>query len=327
MRMWRGLAADIGFWLASGDTESCVRTAIPGRVPLSEKVCVFVHYDRGGVVRPHARRYLDALVAEGYSIVFVSNSPIGPEGIDHLTGECTRILLRSNRGYDFGAYRDGILSLDLAAGRIGQLLLANDSVYAPLAPLAGVFDTMDFTVADIWAATDSWQHRYHLQSYLIGFGPLALSHPGFLAFWRQVRNAKSKWAVVKHYEIGMTRVMQAAGLRCAAVFDYQSLMRRAETILETEVEPRPHTMAALLRTSAERAARIAAHRGAANPVVDLWLLLVEAGCPFLKRELLRDDPNRVPDLFAWHRLVRDRSPALYGEMIDDLKRLMRRSAP
>jgi hypothetical protein len=43
--------------------------------------------------------------------------------------------------------------------------------------------------------------------------------------------------------------------------------------------------------------------------------------------LLRDDPNHVPDLFAWHRLVRDRSPALYREMIDDLKRLMRRSAP
>lgn len=327
IRFWRFVAADIGFWLASGDTKSCVREIIEGRAPLTGKVCVFVHYDASGVVRPHARRYLEALVAEDFSIVFVSNSMVVSESLDHLSGRCARILLRDNRGYDFAAYRDGILSLDLRTGRPTVLLLANDSVYAPVSPLAGLFDAMDFAAADVWAATDSWQHRYHLQSYLIGFGPTALAHPGFLAFWRQVRNAKSKWAVVKHYEMGLTRVMQAAGLRCAAVFDYQSLMRRAESIVEAGADPLPNAMAVLLRGAAERASRTAAHRHAANPVVDLWLLLVEAGCPFLKRELLRDNPNRVPDLFAWHRIVRDRSPALYREMIEDLKRLMRRAAP
>jgi hypothetical protein len=313
--------------MALGDTKSCVRTTIKGRASFTDKVCIFAHYDAGGVVRPHARRYLDSLLAEGFCIVFVSNSAIAPESVDHLTGRCARVLLRANRGYDFAAYRDGILSLNIQAGRLSVLLLANDSVYAPVSPLAGLFDAMDFAAADVWAATDSWQHRYHLQSYLIGFGPTALAHPDFLAFWRQVRNARSKWAVVKHYEIGLTEVMQAAGLRCAAAFDYQSLMRRAETIIEAEQDPLPNTMATLLRNSAERASRTAAHRHAANPVVDLWLLLIEAGCPFLKRELLRDDPNRVPDLFAWHRVVRDRAPGLYREMIEDLKRLMRRAAP
>jgi hypothetical protein len=325
--LWRGAAANIGFWLALGDTKSCVRKIIEGRAPLTEKVCVFVHYDGGGVLRPHARRYIDALVEEGFCIVFVSNSKITPECLDHLSSRCARILLRDNCGYDFAAYRDGVLNLDIQPGRPTVLLLANDSVYAPVSPLAGLFDDMDFGIADVWAATDSWQRRYHLQSYLIGFGPTALAHPTFLGFWRQVRNAKSKWAVVRHYEIGLTRVMQAAGLRCAAVFDYQSLMRRAEMIVEAEKDPTPNVMATLLRTSAERASRTAAHRCAANPAVDLWLLLVEAGCPFLKRELLRDDPNRVPDLFAWHRVVRDRAPALYREVIEDLKRVMRQAAP
>lgn len=327
IRLWRCIAANVGFWLASGDTKSCVQKSIEGRAPLTDKLCIFVHYDADGVVRPHARRYLDALVAEGFCIDFISNSMVVAESVDYLSSRCTRILLRDNRGYDFAAYRDGILSMDLQAGRLTMLLLANDSVYAPVSPLAGLFDAMDFAAADVWAATDSWQHRYHLQSYLIGFGPTALAHPGFLAFWRQVRNAKSKWAVVKHYEIGLTQAMQAAGLRCAAVFDYQSLMRRAETIIEAGNDLLPDSMTVLLRVSAERASRTAAHRQAANPVVDLWLLLVEAGCPFLKRELLRDDPNRVPDLFAWHRIVRNRSPALYREMIEDLKRLMRCAAP
>lgn len=294
---------------------------------MTGKVCVFAHYDAGGVLRPHARRYLDALAAAGFSIIFVSNCEIAPESLAYLSGRCLRILLRDNRGYDFAAYRDGILDLANAPGLPALLLLANDSVYGPVSPLAGLFDGMDFASADVWAATDSWQRRYHLQSYLVSFGPAALAHPAFLAFWRQVRNARSKWAVVKHYEIGLTRAMQAAGLRCAAVFDYQSLMRRAEAIVEAKDEPAPKSMAALLQTSADRALRAASRRRAANPVIDLWLLLAEAGGPFIKRELLRDDPTRVPDLFAWHRVVQDRAPALYREMIEDLKRVMRRAAP
>jgi hypothetical protein len=279
------------------------------------------------VVSPHARRYLDAFVAEGFCIVFVSNSALTQESLDRLAGRCARILLRDNRGYDFGGYRDGILSLDMQQARPAMIMLANDSVYAPLSPIAGLLDEMDFSAADVWGVTDSWQRRYHLQSYLVAYGPAALAHPDFLSFWRQVRNIKSKWAAVKYYEIGLTQATQALGMRCAAVFDYQSLMRRAEAIVEAEEDAKPTPKATLLRASAERAMRAAARRRATNPVIDLWLLLAEAGCPFVKRELLRDDPIRVPDLFAWHRIVQDRSPALYREIIEDLKRVMRGAAP
>jgi Rhamnan synthesis protein F len=325
--VWRRVAASIGFWAAAGDTRSCVLQAIDGRAAMTAKVCIFAHYDRGGVLRPHTRRYLDALAAAGFSIVFVSNSPLAHESLEHVSGRCVRILLRANRGYDFGAYRDGILSLSFEAGTPGVLLLANDSVYGPIVPIESLFARMDFSAADVWAATDSWQDRYHLQTYLVAFGPAALAHPAFAAFWRSVRNTRSKWAVVKHYEIGLTGVLHAAGLRCAAVFDYQSLMRRAEAIVEADDSPRPFTMPALLRTAAERARRSASRRRAANPVIDLWLLLAEAGTPFLKRELLRDDPTRAPDLHAWHRIVEARAPVLYREMIEDLKRVMRHTAP
>lgn len=325
IRVWRGGAADIGFWAAAGDTAARIRTVIDGQGPRSDKVCIFVHYDAGGVLRAHAQRYLDALLAEGFCVVFVSNSPMVREALDLLATRCVRILLRDNRGYDFAAYRDAILDLEITRHRPAMLLLANDSVYGPLSPLGGLLDGMHFDAADVWAATDSWQHRYHLQSYFVGFGPAALAHPAFLRFWHQVRNARSKWAVVKHYEIGLTRAMQAGGLRCAAVFDCQSLMRRAADIMEAE--PTPGASAALSRTSAKRALLAASRRCAVNPVIDLWLLLVEAGGPFLKRELLRDDPTGQPELFAWHRIVQDRAPALYNEVIEDLKRIMRRQAP
>lgn len=327
IRFWRSAAANISYHLAAGDTKSCVHTIIDGEAALTDKVCVFVHFDGAGVLRPHARRYLDALAAAGFSIVFVSNSLIGSESLHHLSSRCARILLRDNRGYDFAAYRDAILSLETTLGQTAMLLLANDSVYGPVSPLADLFDNMDFAIADVWAATDSWQSHYHLQSYLVAFGPNALAHYSFLAFWRQVRNTRSKWAVVKYYEFGLTRAMQAAGQRCAAVFDYQSLIRRAEAIVQADEVPIANTMAAQLAASAQRAIHAASRRRATNPTIDLWLLLADAGSPLIKRELLRDDPTRVPGLFSWHRVVQDRAPALYREIMDDLKRVMRRAAP
>jgi hypothetical protein len=342
---------------------------------LSEKVCIFVHYERSGILRRHTRRYLISIAEQGFSIVFVSNSPLQEESLRFLSRSCYRIILRDNCGYDFAAYRDGLLNIFFELNDTLVLLLANDSVYAPISPLSDFFMKMDFSLADVWGATDSWQRQYHIQSYFIAFGPMALAHPGFHAFWLKVRNVRSKWAAVKYYELGLTRAMLALDMRCAAVFDYQSLMRRAEAIVqEVELEnsdlksglpknstedlspggeqsvatrspinsklldraesgvagegaAKIHADVALLKASADRALHGAVLRRPSNPVVDLWLLLMDAGFPFLKRELLRDDPTRSPDLFAWHRIVNKHAPALYAEIIEDLKRVIRRASP
>jgi hypothetical protein len=51
------------------------------------------------------------------------------------------------------------------------------------------------------------------------------------------------------------------------------------------------------------------------------------GFPFIKRELLRDNPGGAEELALWHRIAREREPALYREVIEDLKRTMRKAAP
>lgn len=325
--LWRSAVARPAYWLAAGNTGSCVRSIIPGHAALGPKVCVFVFFDAEGIVRGHTLRYLDALVDEGFSIVFVSNARVHPGSLAHLVSRCARILVRDNRGYDFGAYRDGVLSLDLNSQSISTLLLANDSVYGPMSSLSDIFDRIDFAEADVWGVTDSWQVGYHLQSYLLAFGPEALANAGFADFWRGVRNVRSKWAVVRYYEIGLSRAMQLSGLRCAAVLDYEMLVRRARAILQANETAAKHSVEALRIVSAERVLRAAAQRCAMNPVIDMWLILADAGSPFVKRELLRDDPTSLPDLAAWHGIVRTRAPALYNEIIADLKRIMRRAAP
>jgi len=327
--LWRGLMAQIFYHLAAGDHGSEVLERSAGAAPLGRRCCVFVHFDAQGVVRAHTRDYLLALRDAGFGVIFVTNAGrLEPESAKWLAGHCTLILIRRNRGYDFGAYRDGIIAFFEEKVAAEMLLLANDSLYGPLAPLSDIVGRMNFATADIWALTDSWQHRYHLQSFFVAFGPVALANAGFAAFWQRVRNVRSKWAAIHFYELWMAHRMQSAGLRCAAVWDYFGLL---ETIQEIHDTPTPDSIIPIeqkvRRLAAERALWAWRQRIALNPTSDLWLVLLQHGFPFIKRELLRFNPGRAPDLHIWHRMVRESAPRMYQLIIDDLKLNMRKQAP
>ena len=188
-----------------------------------------------------------------------------------------------------------------------------------------MLDRIDFSEADVWGVTDSWQHRFHLQSFFMAFGPKAFGHEAFQQFWRSVRNVRSKAWVVRHYEIGLSRSLIAAGLRCKAVWPYLGMievLRDAVAGDETDdseawdytvQQVAPAGQGAPWRSgqpvtetgqqNVKRILRIASRRLPLNPTADLWRVLIEQGCPFLKRELLRDNPSRVPDVAAWSAVV------------------------
>jgi hypothetical protein len=187
---------------------------------------------------------------------------------------------------------------------------------------------MDFAAADVWGLTDSWQHRHHLQSYFLAFGPTALASPAFAEFWQDVRNVRSKLSVIHFYELRMTQRLQSAGLSCAAVWDYLSLLDSMREVSEApEAAINLPLQDKALHRAAERAVERWRQRIATNPTHDLWLVLLEHEFPFIKRELLRFNPGRAPDLHLWHRMVRARAPQMYQRIIADLKLSMSRQVP
>lgn len=324
---YRRCAAIIGFWTAPRVAGAHVQNVSEGHAPIGRRLCIFAHFDRGLALRAHTRRYLAALADQGLSIVFVSNSSLDHESQEYVLSVCSRMIIRKNVGYDFSAYRDSIFEIKSICHDIDILILTNDSVFGPITPLAKLFDSFDFCRADIWGATDSWQDKYHLQSYLLAFGPRTLNSDVFWDFWHRVTDMRSKWSVVKYYEIGFTQEMQRGGLRCCAVFDYHSIIRRAEDIVEKSPKDQESQAATLLQNSAKIALLRASRRQACNPSIDLWLLLSDSGFPFIKRELLRDNPTRQPDISAWHRVMAMRAPELYDEALTYLKTTVRRVAP
>ncbi len=226
---WPGLAvwrAYVGLAMVAGliaslrrGRGSFVKACHVGAYPLTDgaKVAVFAHHDPAGLVHDFVTQYLRALRDAGYAIVFVTNSPVfATASLQRVRPLAALVLHRANVGYDFGAFKDGIAALG-ELHRFEQLVLANDSVYGPLFDLGEILARCDAS-ADIWGMTDNSTGGYHLQSYFLLFRRPALACAALSAFFRAVRPVQSKEWVIRRYEIGLTRAMRRAGLRCAALF-------------------------------------------------------------------------------------------------------------
>jgi hypothetical protein len=306
-----------------------------GPMPLTPNIVLFMHFDKYGRVRKQILDYISEFHATGRAVVFVTNSGFltGPAMAD-LQKICAGIIIRKNRGYDFGAWCDAVEHLKLPLADTQEVIFANDSVFGPLKPIAPMLNRIDYTKADIWGLTESWQYRYHLQSFFFAFGPVALRAPVFKTFWDGIKPVAAKVYVVRNYEIGITQTMIKAGLRCAALWPYQDLIKRIDDasfealIIDSETDVgKADPILRNRRLHALRLRDAVARRIALNPTADLWRQLLQSGFPFLKRELPRENPTDVDDVSDWINLVREDLGADPDPIIQDLRLMLRDQAP
>lgn len=299
-----------------------------GDIALGPEVAIFVHFDRAGVVREHVLHYVRALAEAGLSVVFATNSGrLRPDSMEALQRLCAGVLIRRNIGYDFGAWREALERLGLPRAETEMLVIANDSLYGPLCPLRTIIERIDLTEAEIWGLTESWQRRYHLQSYFLAFSRAALESEAWRRFWADIQPVPSKHWVIRTYEVGLTQALLRGGLRARALWPYEPLLREAELREGREAQEGDDPMHEARRRHARRIRDAAVGRIPLNPTSDLWRQLLRAGYPFLKRELLRDNPTRVLDVADWREVAQAAFAADTGPIERDLQRTLRDRAP
>ncbi|HTQ70403.1 MAG TPA: rhamnan synthesis F family protein [Acidocella sp.] len=306
-----------------------------GMVVLGPRVVLFMHFDGRFLVRQQVLGYIREFKDNGRDVVFVTNSGrLSPEAMAALQELCTAVIVRRNIGYDFGAWADTLNELGLPRAGTEEVILANDSVFGPLMPLGNMLRRLDYTKADVWGLTESWQLRYHLQSYFLAFGPKALQAEAFKAFWASIQPLPMKAYIVKHYEIGVTQAMLKGGLSCAALWNYEALVRMvnrdelAKLIEEEETELGKTDPIHLTRKiQILRIRDGVARRLPLNPTSDLWRQLLLSGFPFIKRELLRDNPSNVQDIGDWAEMVREVLGADPEPIRQDLRLMLKGKAP
>jgi len=213
----------------------------------SREVCVFVSYAPNGMMPEHSQVHARAWHDAGFSVVIVLNSDtfadeMRLDGLEFASG----ILVRENRGYDFGAWASALHEMPRIRSA-SLVALANDSMYGPLDTFEPMLDRARATEGDVIGAIESWEFGRHFQSFLLFFKARALNSPAFWRFWSSVR-AGGRITAVYRYELNLMPTLERAGLRCKALF--KSGDRRNPTLTRWRAlidEGLPYLKVALLR--------------------------------------------------------------------------------
>ncbi|MBR1836630.1 MAG: hypothetical protein IJ783_05025 [Kiritimatiellae bacterium] len=190
-----------------------------GGVP---RVAVFAVWFPGGRIPETDLLYLRALRDVAAHVVVVGNCRVLPGETEKLRGLADGFSFRVHGGYDFGSYRIGLRLAEetglLAPGRCAELVLANDSCYAPLRPFSEMFGAMARRKCDFWGVTENRQfsHEPHLQSYFLVFRRKALDGGALRGFLGRMPERTSRRDAVALGEIPLTGFMRERGLVPAA---------------------------------------------------------------------------------------------------------------
>jgi len=218
------------------------RNSWDGQQAWSDRIAVFVIYPSGGLLESHLVT-LRHLVDNGYSTIVVSNLPLPDADRVQVLNLCANYIERPNYGYDFGAYRDGVLSVKDRLPQLQRFVLVNDSVWYPLPGKRNWLREaeqmgFDFVGASTHLGTKrgdlrnfrefEWQYSPHLKnfhytSFALSFGPNILRSPEFVTFWENFRLANKKNRVVRRGEIGVTKWVLTHGFSHGCMYNPDNL--------------------------------------------------------------------------------------------------------
>lgn len=215
----------------------------PGSVPVGPRVGIYTIYPVAGLQRSHFDT-LVAMRAAGIATFVISNLPLSAVARADLAANATMVIERPNFGYDFGAYREGILTLQKQQEKLTSLVFLNDSVWFPLGPgdwlaaaaqskhnMFGAVSNYGIRFAsDTDSGEASWEYdpgrrNFHYCSFALRFDSMILADPGFWVFWRRFRLTNDKFTTIHRGEIGLSRWVLSRGYSHYEVFPTRRLAK------------------------------------------------------------------------------------------------------
>jgi hypothetical protein len=280
-----------------------------GGVEVGSRLCVFVSYQPNGILST-TWKYLRHLKEElGYSIVLVSNCPLQKNDIPALQNLCLEVIERDNIGYDFGAYKDGILrymeKLGSKFDELETLLIANDSVIGPIYDMSPMHAQMQAEDCDFWGMNDAYAHLTtdiscitdvvsYVCSYFIVFKNPLIKTNCFKQFWRAAAYVSNKYYAI-YYEKTLTQYFVRNRFKCSAFIKKEDIatwiisqenfkcelwFSRDCTYQASKIWRNVHSIFDVLDYE---------HTNSSCPM----LTLVHFGMPLMKRDLIKRDVVNV----------------------------------
>lgn len=210
---------------------------------MRSRLCIYVVYDKDGVIDDYIPYFLNALKPFVTHMAIVCNGKLNGEGRKKLSQFTSDLFVRENTGYDAGAVKDVLRNLygwDKVL-EYDELLIANDTFYAPLYPLDECFGKMDGADVDFWGwlvhaehISDNVYVPEHVQSYFLNVKRRLLHSDDFREFWETLATAVNPYEAIRSYEVNFTQAFSQKGYTYDA---YLKSENNHPTNLELNINP------------------------------------------------------------------------------------------
>ena len=273
---------------------SAIATIVPDLAGITSTragrdLLLLVHHDPDALVDPHVLAAVDAYREADVEVVLItSGADEEARTLLHERGVLLHSRTSNDHLRDFGAWRLLLEHLgDDRTSRYERVILANDSAYFPVRRADAFFAELRSTTSDLWSASDSFSGgRYHLQSYFLALTPHALRvvRPE-LERRTALYPEPTKLGLIQRFEIGLSQHALHQGLTLGAFASVATISDPAAAM--SPPDPRPLSRLAVTVT---------------NLTHHFWRHALEQELPFLKVELLRDNPLGV-DITGWQGMI------------------------
>jgi hypothetical protein len=191
---------------------------------------------------PFTMNLAEALVANDFYVVAISNKVLPSHHRDALILRCHYLIERFPIGRDFGSYKFGLLWLrqhgDVLA-KADTLLLANDSMFYPARTKALISKLINRD-GEWLCLFENFEIHYHTQAFLQIFRREVFDSIAFKRFWDRYIPFSSRTHAIRRGEGELTRVLVKAGFFAWPFYNALDLIRGIRESLRTEtVQARP----------------------------------------------------------------------------------------
>lgn len=240
-------------------------SAAPSRLPQSpSRLLVYAVSDRRGDVDDYIPHALTALRPHVDRIIAVVDGGLSAQGRPVLEGVADEIHENVGSPFHLWAYKAAIDALGSALEGYDEVLFSSDAWYGPIHPFGPIFERMDRADVDFWGMTDHGTETpnpfteegelpSHIQPHWLAVRARVLASEAWRRFWAEIDTSGDFGPTALLRETALTTSLRAAGFVDAVAFPADGY---------------PTTDPSLLNAD----------------------LLVEGGCPLLRRRPFADWP-------------------------------------
>ena len=263
----------------------------------NDRLAIFVHWSKSDRISKHDQNLIHCLASEFDQVLVVCNrngtGNRNQPSIDN-TDSKVQVIERVNEGYDFGGYQDGMLLIREFSDAFSEVLLINNSIFVLKSSLTELIQEVRDSDFDVTSITSSSEETFHLQSYFLHFKKRTLSDSGLWDWFFKLETNSNKRATVTSLEIPFSTEMNALGFTCGAIWNSQQL----ENLMYSAAGSN------LLTEFRRQTGWIFSMRSffsgePLNPMHYMWPHLLELGCPFIKKDLVRGKVIRELGADRW----------------------------